>query len=54
MSAFSLQLRPNNETLFFIRAECSSTQLQSIRLYWHSFGKISKPVYFRRKISLDY
>jgi len=32
MSALSLQLRPNNETLFFIRSECSTTQLLHILL----------------------
>jgi hypothetical protein len=30
MSALSLQRRPSNETLLFIRAECSSTQLLAL------------------------
>jgi len=30
MSALSLQLRPNNETLFIVRSECSTTYLKFI------------------------
>jgi len=51
MSALSLQLRPNNETLFFIRSECSTTQLGHIILTCdiskrHNFGRLSRPVKF--------
>jgi hypothetical protein len=52
MSAFSLQRRPDNETLSFNRFECSSTQSSSnYTTSWRSFGELSRPANFRRKDS---